>query len=1094
MMSKIRRKIYTTLSILLSFITLSQPMQTQQAMAWDPAKWAFCDLWDDWGPRVYKAGTTDWIPHVMASKSTTNTMDNAKSNVYNQVLNVAGYKIGKPDASNPFDRFGLSGIKYTSYTGEWKYYDIDPCDDGDRQSPVSTNFGEFYEGRLDPISTYEEIHNTTDVRTKEYARGRMSALWKAIKDNVCNFFIAIAKWVVTITLALISLSFTDITELVGFGQQAQENMFLSLYNSIFAPLVVIMFLFTACYIMYHGLWKMEFRTAVIGGIVKPIGSLLLTLLLVANPSWVALPNKLVTLVQSLVVSGMTNSITGDGSDSLCEKQTGDVITNTDSPDFLTSQADYMKSVIGCRIWSEYLFKPLVKGQFGTDYKDLEKLKNENEKWVGKPKVDLGKKTIENWGLFHVSVMSGTHQPIDGMYTANVGDINKDYYRIVDALSNYDETVIAEGVDFGGSGNGSSSSGKGTKGRRAANAEEFFKKHGKFAKKVADEAGIYASVLLAQAAMETGYGVAMSAPHNYFGIKCSPNYPCGASVKTQEEVNGKLITINAQFRAFKDDKDGFEGYARFLHGEGAGADYSGAFKKNAKNPEEAIKALGKAGYFTSTTYVGHIMSLIKTYDLTQYDTKNKNGTKLSKYKNKNTGGNGKSSGTSGGNSSSSVSEGGGIVVEPKNNPPLEQWNSWIGNNGGERFGYALIMLLFSIVGSFGPFIFSLLSSVYSLFITLLAVMAPIFLLFGCWGGKGNSILMKYLGTFLSAILKKLAMTFLMIVSIIIITNTFALMSTEGYLTPLILMCVLTYILIKQKSNIVRKLSAVGMPTFSAEPMDKMTRSAKTAATDTAQLTAGAAIGGAAAVKAGGKFKSGASEAFRYNLRQKMYRSEIGRKANAVYETYGKNKAKLDDPVKYCVDCGIQLQEGDEVYIDENGNYFCDTCASALGYEGMTGTFIDNEDDEKFELTRDRENVEIVGADGEMKSTSYLTREELSSIGINQENLEWSDVNQNIQERVNDSMILLYRDLGEAKKVDRPIRNPFIPEPLRNTVSNSEVLHLIRKNDLDGYADLMERSWADWYTKQSRKHNSETTTDDIKKMQTSFKSEREKYMGN
>ena len=113
----------------------------------------------------------------------------------------------------PFDKFGLAGLKFSSYTGEWKYYDINPCQSGEEQV-TATNFGEFYEGRLDPMSTYEEVNNTTDVRTKEYARGRMSALWKAMTNNFSNMFVGIAKGVVALTLALISISLSDLTELV----------------------------------------------------------------------------------------------------------------------------------------------------------------------------------------------------------------------------------------------------------------------------------------------------------------------------------------------------------------------------------------------------------------------------------------------------------------------------------------------------------------------------------------------------------------------------------------------------------------------------------------------------------------------------------------------------------------------------------------------------------------------------------------------------------------------------------------------------------------------------------------------------------------
>lgn len=1082
MTRNIKKYIYIALSLVFCFFTLIQPVRVQTANAWNPSKWAFCDLWGKWGPTVYKAGTTDWIQHAMASKSVTGESDNAKTSMYNRLLNTAGYNVGSDYASNPFDKFGLAGLKFSSYTGEWKYYDINPCQSGEEQV-TATNFGEFYEGRLDPMSTYEEVNNTTDVRTKEYARGRMSALWKAMTNNFSNMFVGIAKGVVALTLALISISLSDLTELVGFGQQVQENMLLSFYRNIFSPLVVLMFLFTAGYLIYHGLIKREFRTAVIGGIIKPILCFLGAILISFNPSWVSLPNKLSVVIQSVIVSGLSDTITGDGSNDLCSQQTKNVSTDLTDQGFLDSQTNYMRSVIGCRIWSEYLFKPLIKGQFGVEYKDLDKVKNENEKWVGKPKVILGAKTIENWGLFYVSTMSGNHQPIDGLYTASVGGVNKDYYRIIDALSNYDEDVIK--ADVQADGDSASSSGRGA---QASNAKEFIRKHADLAKKVADESGLYASVLLAQAALETGWGQALSADYNYFGIKCSAGHPCGSAVSTQEEVGGKLITIKSGFRKFSSIEDGFSGYARFLHGEGAGADFSGAFKKNASSPKDALLALKKAGYFTDSKYVTKAMYIINTYDLTQYDTSNKEGTNLSKYQGKNS-----SKSGSGGDSSTGT----GVKMDipiPKNNPPLKEWDDFIGNNAGSRLGYSLLMLLFSVIGSVAPLIFSLIASAYSLIITFLSVMAPIFLLLGCWGGRGNEILMRYFGTLASMFLKKLGMTFLLIMSILVITNTFELLNKVGVLKSLILLVVMTAILIKQRAFIVNKIAAVNMSTFSSEPMGRIANTFKRGASDTAQLGATAVIGGIGAKKGGGRFRDGTKEAIKHNVRQKLYRSDIGRRANMVYETYGKNKSELDDPVKVCVDCGIVLNEGDEVYIDENGNYFCDTCASALGYEGMSATFIDNENDEKYSLMRDNDLMEIEDENGDLKSARYLTRSELAEMGINDTG-DWDTLAPQLLDRVNDSVILMYKDLGQAMKEGKEIRSPFIPEPLRNNVTNAELLHKIRKKDLDGYADIIEKGWEEWYTAQAEKHLSETeiSKQDISKLRESFKIQREKYMG-
>ena len=117
-----------------------------------------------------------------------------------------------------------------------------------------------------------------------------------------------------------------------------------------------------------------------------------------------------------------------------------------------------------------------------------------------------------------------------------------------------------------------------------------------------------------------------------------------------------------------------------------------------------------------------------------------------------------------------------------------------------------------------------------------------------------------------------------------------------------------------------------------------------------------------------------------------------------------------------------------------------------------------------------------------------------MGIN-ETGDWESLAPQLLNRVNDSVILMYKDLGQAMKEDKEIRSPFIPEPLRNNVTNAELLHKIRKKDLDGYADIIEKGWEEWYTAQAEKHLPETeiSKQDISKLRESFKIQREKYMG-
>lgn len=155
-------------------------------------------------------------------------------------------------------------------------------------------------------------------------------------------------------------------------------------------------------------------------------------------------------------------------------------------------------------------------------------------------------------------------------------------------------------------------------------EEFFLQYAQIAKKIADESGTYASVMLAQAALESNYGKAPSGKNNFFGIKAFDNNytEVGPFVAGGEKY---------KFQNFKSVKDGFESYAKLIWGEGASADFSGGLKSKADTPEKAIKNIVKAGFATDPTYVAKIMEIIKKYNLTQYDTKSTQPTKPTDYK-------------------------------------------------------------------------------------------------------------------------------------------------------------------------------------------------------------------------------------------------------------------------------------------------------------------------------------------------------------------------------------------------------------------------------------------------------------------------------
>ena len=146
-----------------------------------------------------------------------------------------------------------------------------------------------------------------------------------------------------------------------------------------------------------------------------------------------------------------------------------------------------------------------------------------------------------------------------------------------------------------------------------------------AQSVAGRNDLYASVMIAQAILESGYGTSglSSAPnYNLFGIKGSYN---GQSVtmKTWEHFNGQDVTINAQFRKYPSYKESFEDNARVIKNTSFSPGnyyYSGAWKSNTNSYQDATAWL-TGRYATDPNYNNKLNHLIVTHNLTQYDGKN-----------------------------------------------------------------------------------------------------------------------------------------------------------------------------------------------------------------------------------------------------------------------------------------------------------------------------------------------------------------------------------------------------------------------------------------------------------------------------------------
>ncbi|MEG0286164.1 MAG: peptidoglycan DD-metalloendopeptidase family protein [Vagococcus sp.] len=162
-------------------------------------------------------------------------------------------------------------------------------------------------------------------------------------------------------------------------------------------------------------------------------------------------------------------------------------------------------------------------------------------------------------------------------------------------------------------------------------DEFIESIGDKAREVGQEYGLYASVMIAQAILETGSGssqLSQAPNHNLFGIKGSYKGQSVSFLTSEDNGKGSLYTIQDSFRKYPSYKESFEDYATLLTDteKGNGKYYVGTLKKNTTSYKDATKFL-TGRYATDTLYDKKLNKLIETYDLTFFDEKLENAGKI-----------------------------------------------------------------------------------------------------------------------------------------------------------------------------------------------------------------------------------------------------------------------------------------------------------------------------------------------------------------------------------------------------------------------------------------------------------------------------------
>ncbi|MEB7974422.1 autolysin [Enterococcus faecalis] len=178
--------------------------------------------------------------------------------------------------------------------------------------------------------------------------------------------------------------------------------------------------------------------------------------------------------------------------------------------------------------------------------------------------------------------------------------------------------------------------------------EFIAELARCAQPIAQANDLYASVMMAQAIVESGWGASTlsKAPnYNLFGIKGSYN---GQSVymDTWEYLNGKWLVKKEPFRKYPSYMESFQDNAHVLKTTSFQAGvyyYAGAWKSNTSSYRDATAWL-TGRYATDPSYNAKLNNVITAYNLTQYDTPSSGGNTGGGTVNPGTGGSNNQSGT------------------------------------------------------------------------------------------------------------------------------------------------------------------------------------------------------------------------------------------------------------------------------------------------------------------------------------------------------------------------------------------------------------------------------------------------------------------
>lgn len=150
-----------------------------------------------------------------------------------------------------------------------------------------------------------------------------------------------------------------------------------------------------------------------------------------------------------------------------------------------------------------------------------------------------------------------------------------------------------------------------------------------AQQIANSNNLYPSLMVAQAALESGYGQSTltQQSNNLFGIKSTNGQ--GYNTTTGEYGSNGYYVTNSTFASYPTLMDSLQGYATFLI---QNSRYANVFRSQAPDGIQAAKNIQADGYATDPSYATKLINVINQYNLLALDG---NGTGTTTNTNTNT---------------------------------------------------------------------------------------------------------------------------------------------------------------------------------------------------------------------------------------------------------------------------------------------------------------------------------------------------------------------------------------------------------------------------------------------------------------------------